>query len=289
MLPHKNKDVIKKYEEICKLYEKQFSENLKELGKLFDNNNHDFMRILESMPDDFGGPSVYFHLEAIEKARGDSNEFLELDHRKMIYAVLPAWGMHRMTKTTKIVEFEGVEGFEERIKDAKALIEPFRNTKLEYVYKSLEKGKEEVERIVSLISHLQINETGEDDNDSSRKTFLVSSSKTLHHILPDLIPPIDRAYSLKFMKKKPNEFAKYSGISINQNGEECLAKLFIVKMCEFIYATPGRCVKMNKMVKDDKNKNGGRGRFNTSLPKLFDNLIIAFVKMSKEKYPKGKK
>jgi hypothetical protein len=33
---------------------------------------------------------------------------------------------------------------------------------------------------------------------SGSKSHLVANTKTLHHILPDLIPPVDRAYTLAF-------------------------------------------------------------------------------------------
>jgi len=35
------------------------------------------------------------------------------------------------------------------------------------------------------------------------KTLLVANSKALHHLLPDLVPPIDRNYTLKFFVGRP--------------------------------------------------------------------------------------
>src|SRR3990170_3319422 len=56
---------------------------------------------------EFGGPSVYFHVQAIRAQRHD---FMSDRHIEMIYATLASWGMHRMgdpdeTKA-KMVEFE---------------------------------------------------------------------------------------------------------------------------------------------------------------------------------------
>jgi hypothetical protein len=35
------------------------------------------------------------------------------------------------------------------------------------------------------------------------KTLLVANSKALHHLLPGLVPPIDRNYTLKFFTGRP--------------------------------------------------------------------------------------
>ena len=56
---------------------------------------------------DFGGPSVYFHTQAIQEQK---ENFLSDRHIEMIYATLSSWGMHRMgdPKVTKakMVEFD---------------------------------------------------------------------------------------------------------------------------------------------------------------------------------------
>ena len=56
---------------------------------------------------EFGGPSVYFHIQAIKE---QEINFLSDRHIEMIYATLASWGMHRMgdpeeTKA-KMVEFD---------------------------------------------------------------------------------------------------------------------------------------------------------------------------------------
>jgi hypothetical protein len=38
------------------------------------------------------------------------------------------------------------------------------------------------------------------------KARLVATTKTLHHLLPDLIPPVDRAYTGSFFSWQPQEF-----------------------------------------------------------------------------------
>jgi hypothetical protein len=68
-------------------------------------NNIDFyLEKTKQVANDFGGPSIYFHKEAIKESQ---TEFLGKRHLDMIYAVLPSWGMHRMGNTnTKVVEYD---------------------------------------------------------------------------------------------------------------------------------------------------------------------------------------
>jgi hypothetical protein len=46
--------------------------------------------------DNFGGPSVYFHVQAIKQ---QEMGFMSDRHIEMIYATLASWGMHRMGDT----------------------------------------------------------------------------------------------------------------------------------------------------------------------------------------------
>jgi hypothetical protein len=53
---------------------------------------------------EFGGPSVYFHVQAIKE---QGLNFMSERHIEMIYATLASWGMHRMGKTkTKMVKYD---------------------------------------------------------------------------------------------------------------------------------------------------------------------------------------
>ena len=81
----------------------KFADNLIELSKYLVALNR------RKIPVYFSGPSVFFHQQAIIAARkgkffGTAHDREE--HLKMIYAVLPSWGMHRMGKTkTKVIDF----------------------------------------------------------------------------------------------------------------------------------------------------------------------------------------
>jgi hypothetical protein len=87
------------------------------------------------------------------------------------------------------------------------------------------------------------------------KTKLVSSTKALHHILPDLIVPIDREYTQRFFGWDNTEFQYYQ--------KECFEKAFR----SFAWIA-------NKVNLDQYISEG----WNTSRTKVIDNAIIGWDK-----------
>src|SRR5262249_12860748 len=76
---------------------------------MFDTHKERLMRSLDVAhtayyrAGTFGGPSLYFHLRALEAGKSDDlDQFTE-----PVYALLAAWGMHRMGRGgSKMLEFE---------------------------------------------------------------------------------------------------------------------------------------------------------------------------------------
>ena len=136
----------------------------------------------------FSGPSVYFHQRAIERRRShDSVEGLLADQQflEYVYAVLPAWGMHRMgAQRAKVTEYSQlVSSLRTAAPDLRALW-PLDITELDPA--SVPAVSEQAWRIIACIKA------------STSETQIVAGSKVLHHVLPDLIPPIDRQYTFRF-------------------------------------------------------------------------------------------
>lgn len=136
----------------------------------------------------FRGPSLYFHERAIARRRRHSTiADLLADERFLdyVYAVLPAWGMHRMgPQTAKVNEFT-------RIIEALHTIAPRLDELWTASITDLPPGT--VAAVTGqaweIIAGLRVSTSG---------TQIVAGSKMLHHLLPDLIPPIDRRYTFRF-------------------------------------------------------------------------------------------
>ena len=136
----------------------------------------------------FPGPSLYFHLRAIERRREHESVESLLEDRiflEYVYAVLPAWGMHRMgPQRAKVADFTSIVGALRRAAPALEQLWPLRITALD-----AEAAGYSAATAWDVISGLQV---------STSQTQIVAGSKFLHHLLPDLIPPIDRQYTFNF-------------------------------------------------------------------------------------------
>ncbi len=215
---------------------------------------------------DFGGPSVYFHQEAI---RAQQTDFLGDRHIEMIYATLASWGMHRMgdpedTKA-KLVDFER---FRAAILRFRELLSQYRSHRFEAV-DLVEYGRI-LESIEPIYSGLEV---------SISSSTLVAHSKTLAHILPHLLPPIDRQYTVRFFTQDTTEFFAKSGtyrLANVPDGKDAQFTMY-VDLCQKMKVLFDQCNKSLMHV-------DGVG-FNTSFPKIVDNLIMSCVKA----VPKPKK
>ena len=208
---------------------------------------------------DFGGPSVYFHQQAI---RAQASDFLGDRHIEMIYATLASWGMHRMgaPKDTKakMVEFDD---FRSSILACRSDLTSLKQERIENI--ALDRYGEILHGLRAVHGRLRV---------SISESTLVANAKTLAHVLPHLIPPIDRQYTVRFFTQDASEFFTKSGnyrLPKVPYGREEQFGLF-VNICGKMKALFEQCDQ--KMLQLN-----GQG-FNTSYPKIVDNLIMAFVK-----------
>lgn len=208
---------------------------------------------------EFGGPSVYFHIQSIKE---QESNFLSDRHIEMIYATLASWGMHRMgdpeeTKA-KMVEFvdfmKSITNQRERLKK---LIPVRMDSCTDEQYASY------IDELKEIYYGLGV---------SISDATIVAHSKTLAHILPNFIPPIDRQYTIRFFTQDNKNFfteaGKYRLINLPK-GVDAQFSDFKNYACR-IKALFDRCDR--QLFTIDKVS------FNTSYPKIMDNLIMAFVK-----------
>ena len=198
----------------------------------------------------FGGPSLYFHQKALEWQQKD---FLSDKHIEYVYAMLVSWGMHRMgARGAKMPDYET---FKESILSQKEKLDNLR-------YKSIENIKQGEEiAIIKTLSDICFSIKG-----TTSKSYIVSSSKTLAHILPNLVCPIDRQYTCQFFEV---------------SNKEPETKIFeeVIKTMWSFYQDPDRIQLLSPIL--------GKP-FNENYPKIFDNLIIEYVKVNFPKIQKKK-
>ena len=252
--------------------EKQYDGNQEKLRKELPR----VLKCANAIPGLFRGPSIYFHHKALLESK---ERFLSPEHLETIYAVLPSWGMHRMGGDAKVCSFNEFKTSildssenEETINDLKTIddyLSKIENTKKRNVA-TIEKLGEKVSKIAKLISQIKA---------SSSDSHLVSASKTLHHILPNLVPPIDREYSVRFMKKEcPFVTGQKNQVNVNKD-HKALAEIFITGMLNFFNSDEWKNIVKDITLIEPNRSIHEVGAFNTSLPKMFDNLIVAFVKL----------
>lgn len=109
----------------------------------------------------------------------DNERYLEY-----IYATLVSWGMHRMgSGGSKMLAFDEFKNSVDGLKDE---IHAAQNINFQDITESdwavLEK----------IFKNLKIMKTG---------TSLVGNSKVMAHMMPNIVPPIDRAYTLRYLKE----------------------------------------------------------------------------------------
>ncbi|MFA4861414.1 hypothetical protein [Methanoregula sp.] len=104
-------------------------------------------------------------------------------------------------------------------------------------------------QIESLFENLDIMETD---------SCLVGNSKLMHHILPDLVPPIDREHTLMFF------FNSKSLLSYDKEKQ---------KFSEILENYWTICKKIDLQYEDYQKY----PQFTSSIPKLIDNAIIGYI------------
>lgn len=202
----------------------------------------------------FRGPSIYFHEKVIALRRQQSLSQLVQSEPfiEYLYAVLTAWGMHRMDGGSQLEPFGK---FWDAVKGLSDIAMPLQDRKLSQLDKNA----------LDCLCHAMKEYTV-----MKSKPRLVGNSKVLHHLLPDLVPPIDSNIKDFLEIKSCDEITQFKDA---MNGFKRIHN------------------RINwKTIKYD-------GPMNTSLPKLIDNAILGYIgknvkepkKASEEEIKKRKK
>jgi len=193
----------------------------------------------------FRGPSLYFHRRALETRQSPG----ALTHLEYVYATLASWGMHRMGKGgSKMKSFDTFRRSVESLKDKISEAQKFDPRKM---------NAEGWALLKEIFQGITIMASG---------ASLVGNSKVMHHMMPNIVPPIDREYTLRYLRGNTN-------IS-NDLGHEwqimkgIISDFFIPVACDAEFGS-----KASKwMASQDEYP------WDTSVLKVVDNLVIGSKK-----------
>jgi hypothetical protein len=219
--------------------------------------NRHCLRLLENLDlahtayyraETFGGPSLYFHQKALDAARTlDIDRFAEC-----MYATLASWGMHRMGQGgSKMCDFST---FHDSLKVVWPLVVALQGKRPEGL------APEDWRCLKRLFTGIKCMRTA---------TSLVGNSKVIAHALPNLVPPVDREYTLKFL---------YGRGEIKNDIEVEWTKLEEI-LRGFFYAVSASAP-FQKAAKDWLAQQA-RFVWDTSELKVIDNVVIGLMKMNR--------
>lgn len=189
----------------------------------------------------FGGPSLYFHQRSLDTRQSPAS----LSHLEYVYATLSSWGMHRMgTGGSKMRPFSvfraSVEPMQDKIARAQQLAPPAIDDAAWALLKEIFQG-------------IKIMASG---------TSLVGNSKVMHHMMPNIVPPIDREYTLRYVcgnTNIANDLDKEW-----QTMRDIIGGFFIPVAADAAFAA-----KAARWISDT-----GAYPWDTSVMKVIDNLLI---------------
>lgn len=225
------------------------SETKKNREELKDMSREEILKLGNEMNDlvDFSPASDYFYSKIfdyygkpvrLKLDPSDDNLFFD-----WTYATLVAWRMNR--GKNRLIKFKE---FKEEIRKELSHLEKLENCTI------LDIKEREKEILSKIFGNIHLVKTKKKDGYTLTKSVIVSNSKTLHFILPDLVPPMDNGYTKKlfsFPTKLENQAERF--IEIIEYYSEILNDAEITK-------------------NDLKNNN------QKTLPKFMDNVVIKFIK-----------
>jgi len=224
--------------------EKETIERMKHRVKELVENFDDYIQCFDKASI-FSGPSLYFHKKVIEvlRTKGISRALKSDQFFEYLYATLASWGLHRMGKTnTKLIDYDE---FKKVITSQKERFLNLKNKRITEIDSRTSEITEITKELQGLIENLKV---------GKGESKIVFSSKTIHHLLPDLVPPIDRQYTLVFFynSKTPSHI------------DNCFSEIYP-------YFISIACQK-----RDNIRQKVGKG-FHTSETKVIDNAIVGYV------------
>ena len=192
----------------------------------------------------FTGPSWYFHDKtlALRTTLGLRGALRDDAFFDWLYATLVSWGLHRMGPgNTKLRDIQEIR---DSIRSQEDRLTGLVNEKLTTA--ALADVPELTDALWTVLTSLRI---------SVAEAQIVANAKALHHLLPDLVPPIDRQYTYRFF---------YGRTMLSIPEREAFNEMF------------ERFVRVATSQKDIVYSKVGQP-WHTSVSKVVDNAIVGFM------------
>lgn len=204
----------------------------------------------------FDGPSTYFHektMRLLEKHQSVIAHAIEdNNYVDALYATLATWGLHRAGNG--INEMISRDQFAQLLEQLEPLVCPFEDLHLAELAPDLSEASrdaidEVADQLWTIIETIQI------ANNNAR---LVAGTKLLHHLLPNLVPPMDRKYTLNFF---------YGNSSLNGRASE---RSVFKQLFRSFFVIAHLCQEEVEGIREGDEVH----RMNTSFTKVLDNAIV---------------
>jgi hypothetical protein len=224
-------------------------QRFEERTTLLEQNVLGWLENLQNVPIQWEGPSLYFHKVLVNSA----NEIPNLVARaanpffaERLYACLASWGMHRFDNpNARLVDYQA---FCEQIDNLARQLAPFTNLRLHEL--DLRDFQAVSDAIGQLIDQTHVVVAG---------WPLVANTKLIHHILPHLVPPIDRKYTLKYFINRTDDSSNAPSYSF----EKVFRSFWRVAVAN-AQALSEMCVDTWVLP----------NAWNTTIPKIIDNALV---------------
>jgi hypothetical protein len=166
---------------------------------------------------------------------------LDEEFVKGLWRTLDAWGMN--SRAARLLPSDGLStNLRKNLSTLEAL-------EVYHIDDTMLGDEEKVNRIWNVISEIQVTES---------ENRVVSGTKMLHHLLPDLVPPMDRQYTRKFFQWYTPQF--------QDNPREVFLDMYVRFSRIARRTNPAQYV--------------GEG-WRTSKTKVLDNAVVAYCLMRK--------
>lgn len=228
------------------------------------------------------GPDLYFYQKTVSQTKHASprkirDVLLDEGFVELLYATLASWGMHsRGAKMKPFEEFS--QSIHENVGLFTRLADFYKKNRLndERNQKEVVKGLLDLFTALDIMNHRK---RSKDEAKSKKEASkLVANSKLMHFILPQLVMPIDRTNTVRFFTgcSVPREYYKPRRWNeLDENNKSDVRAFFKIHQA-VLHWTQGQRIsrKLHDLI-DDK--------WNQTVPKVVDNLIILYCKENRDK------